>query len=164
MVRGVQSATCRGVFSTPPAKNSPGTGEAFNEIFSYNEDDPDALRFSILGQIEKYRKNGALHIRLCYPEYTEYFPCNEWTQTSNFMQDEVITDYNPIRITYTQSDSQNDFDGLKKSLNWISWASSSYNWTFTIGYAQFNLIPGAYSKPSVSHVELYLLAGMIKSF
>ena len=101
-----------GYFPPPPAKNSPGTGEAFNEIFSYNEDDPDALRFSILGQIEKYRKNGALHIRLCYPEYTEYFPCNEWTQTSNFMQDEVITDYNPIRITYTQSDSQNDFDGL----------------------------------------------------
>ena len=148
----------------PPSQPGRSSGEAFNEIFSYNEDDPDASRFSILGQIEKYRKNGAFHIRLCYPDYTEDFPCNEWTQTSNFMQDKVITDYNPIRITYLQRDSENDFDGLKRSSSWFTWVSSSYAWRFMVGYCQADLQYGAYSKPRVSHVELYLLAGMIKIF
>ena len=133
--------------------------EGFEEIFSYNEDDPDALKFSILGQIEKYRKNGAFYIRMCYPEYPEDFPCNEWTQVSNFMQDKVITDYNPIRITYPQN-----FDGLQKTTSGPRWASGSYDWSFSIGYTQGGAIPGAVSKRRVSLVELYLLAGMIKKF
>ena len=81
------------------------------------------------------------------------------------MEEKDITDYNPIRITYPQSYSNRDFDGLKKMTSWYKnyfWASP-YSWYFGIGYgySTSTTFEGVYGKPWVSHLEVYLLAGMI---
>ena len=69
---------------------------------SWNPDNPDADLYSILNQMENYRKNGVFHIRLCIPEYSsEYdFPCNEWTQSSNFVETDNVTDFEEIELTF----------------------------------------------------------------
>ena len=59
---------------------------------NWNSDDPDSLRYSIIDQIEKYRKNGVFHLRICFPDYTEdEFPCNEFEQSSNFVTETSVS-------------------------------------------------------------------------
>ena len=83
-----------------------------------NPDNPDALKYSILGDLENYRKDGVFHLRLCYPEFTQYdFPCNEWTQSSNFMHEKAVTDFNPIEFTFDFR-----FDGLGLGAPQTPWA------------------------------------------
>ena len=95
------------------------------DTLHYNVDDPDAPLYSILDQIESYRKDGVFHIRLCYPEYTDLeFPCNEWTQSSNFVEEAVITDFHPIKLTWRMPGDNNQigtFAGLGR--NEIVWGS-----------------------------------------
>ena len=59
------------------------------------------------------------HIRLCYPEYTDLeFPCNEWTQSSNFVEEDVITDFQPIKLTWRTPGDENQirpFAGLGRN-------------------------------------------------
>ena len=45
---------------------------------SHNSDDPDAPLYSILDQVENFRMDGVFHIRICYKELSQDFPCNEW--------------------------------------------------------------------------------------
>ena len=145
-----------------------GTGPTRKQVLNYNEDDPKADRYSILDKMEKYRrKDGLFHIRLCYPTYSELFPCNEWTQSSNFVEDTEITDFKEIELTYAQSYTDQDFPGLMKMTSWYKnyfW-SSPFSWYFGVGYGYsgtaFN---GAYGKPSVSVLDIYLAAGIITKF
>ena len=125
-----------------------------------NEDDPDAGRFSILDGIDKYKKDGVFHIKLCYPEYTEEFPCNEWTQSSNFERDREITDYKPIRITYKHTHSRNSpFLGLLRKTYGPCELSSTYPYRFEVGFCCFGL--GPLGKPNVRRLEIYLAAGIL---
>ena len=105
------------------------------EAKNFNNDDPDAYRYSILDQIEKYRKDGLFHIRICYPFYEEEFPCNEWTQSSNFLTKNDVFDYQPIRITYNESSSGVEFRGLRKLLFSSSLIVNSigHSWSFGLG-------------------------------
>ena len=83
------------------------------EAKSYNEYDPDAKLYSILDQIEDYRKDGVFHIRLCYPEFTEYeFPCNEWKQSSNMATESNITGFEEIYLTFKKAGNSGSFGGL----------------------------------------------------
>ena len=129
-----------------------------------NEDDPDAGRFSILDEMDKYKKDGVFHIKLCYPEYTEEFPCNEWTQSSNFERDSEIFHYKPLRITYKESFRGIDFEGLKLKNNYPQFLSASGPYYyFGLGYCQRDgsHFTGPYGKPEVQHLEIYLAAGII---
>ena len=137
-----------------------------DEVRNFNSDDPDADLYSILDQIENYRIDGLFHIRFCYPEYTEEFPCNEWTQSSNFLEETEVADYKQIRITYEKCYGDLDFAGLRKSTSnyWSFFVATCYSWYFGIGYGYGSTsrsYEGAYGKPWISHSELYLLAGMI---
>ena len=79
---------------------------------SQNTDNPEADLYSILNQIEKYRKNGVFHVRLCIPELaSQYdFPCNEWTQSSNFAESYNVNDFKAIELTL--KGGSEDFAGL----------------------------------------------------
>lgn len=83
------------------------------EALNKNAENETADMYSILYQLEQYRTcSGLFHFKLCYPELVDEFPfpCNEWTQLSNPVIDNVIHDYKPINITF-QSDTK-DFLGL----------------------------------------------------
>ena len=134
------------------------------EVLNFNDDDPDAYLYSILDQMEEYRKEGVFHIKLCYPEYPEDFPCNEWSQSSNFVDETDVTDYSPIQISYLEAGWGNtDFAGLKKMVGWYRgyFLISPYSWYFGIGYGYSGgtTFEGAGGKPWVSKLEVYLLAG-----
>ena len=67
-----------------------------------NSDYPNAPMFSILDQLEGMRDGkGRFHLKLCYPELTEFNPpCNEWIQTSNPATEETITGYEEVQLTF----------------------------------------------------------------
>ena len=131
---------------------------------SYNKDDPNADLYSILDQIEDYRKDGVFHIRLCYDELAEdNFPCNEWTQSSNFVEDPNITDFNAIDITFKQRGDGGMFGGIglnspeNSGSTLIDDMPHSGNWWSAIGaISQHGTgLPGPHPTV-VRKVELYL--------
>jgi hypothetical protein len=148
-----------------------GTGRNREEVINYNEDDPEADRYSILDKMEKYRqKDGLFHIRLCYPTYSQLFPCNEWTQSSNFVEDSEITDFKAIEITFEKSYYNAEFAGLKKETGYYRsyiW-SNGLHWWFGIGYgyscSTCRWMTGAYGYGSVQVLDVYLAAGTINKY
>lgn len=135
-----------------------------DETRSYNADDPDANLYSILDQIEKFRKDGVFHVRMCYEEFVQFtFPCNEWTQSSNFAEERIVTDYKPIEITFTGPDSD-PFLGLRLSDANHALITGLNNWWFGIG-GQFAYTWGLYCCWPVSaqaqKVEVFLAIGRI---
>ena len=139
-----------------------GTGSKHRkEVLRYNEEDLLADRRSILYRMEEYRrKDGLFHIRLCYPEYSELFPCNEWTQSSNFVKDTEITDFTALEITYKNAYWNLPFPGLKKITGWYTnyFLFSPLHWWFGIGYSCCSIY-GPYGKPGVKSMDVYLAGG-----
>ena len=135
---------------------------------SYNKDSPDETLYSVLDQMEKYRRNGVFHIRICYPGiYEPEFPCNEWKQSSNMVEEDVITDYIPIRISFPESGNGGVFGGL--GLTTLDFGGliddrpgAMGEWWYCIGCTQnFGIgFPGPHPTP-VKKVELYLADGRI---
>ena len=141
-----------------------GNGANRKQVLKWNEEDPMADRRSILYRMEDYRgKDGLFHIRLCYPEYSEPFPCNEWTQSSNFVEDTEIANFTALELTYT-SNYGTPFPGLKAMTGWTKnyfWSSASY-WDYGVGYGysggtQFE---GASGKTWVSMLDIYIAGGI----
>ena len=154
--------TAGGMF--PHGATNPDRGEVKN----FNDDDPDAYLFSILYRLEEFRVDGIFHLKLCYPEYEEEFPCNEWSQRSNFVEEREIVDYKPIRISYLDKGwGRGDFPGLMKMVGWAQsyFLYSPYSWFFGIGYGYMpsgKSFEGAAGKPNVAKLELYVMAGNTK--
>jgi hypothetical protein len=134
---------------------------------SYNADDPDADLYSRLDHIEKYRKEGVFHIRICYKELDEFdFPCNEWTQSSNFVKEVNITDYEEIDITFDESGNGGNFVGLglspsSHSNTLVDADPHGGTWSFCIGCIKGYPNPSGASMPGpfdrvIQKVELYL--------
>ena len=116
-----------------------------------------------MNQIENYRKDGIFHVRLCYEELSQHtFPCNEWTQSSNFAEETKITDFIPIEITLT-GPSDDLFPGLKLSSSQHALITAGNYW-FGIG-GQFAYNWGLYGPfpdaTQVQKLELYLAISMI---
>ena len=133
---------------------------------SYNADDPDADLYSILDQIENYRRDGVFHIKLCYEELSSKFefPCNEWTQSSNMLEESDITDFNPIRISFPESGIGGSFGGLginqqgQRQHTLIDDLPNQGNYWYAIGCKSGNFgkgIPGPHPE-TVVKVELFL--------
>ena len=105
----------------------------------YNTHDSDADLYSILYKVGEYGKDGLFHIRFCWEELTDYpFPCNEWTQTSNFVEEEEITDFEEVDITFKESGTGGVFGGLGLSPasfanNLIDDLPYSGNWWYSVG-------------------------------
>ena len=135
---------------------------------SLNADDPEAPLYSILDQVESFRTDGVFHVKICWEELPEDFPCNEWKQSSNFAEESIITDFEEVRITYPESGTGGIFGGLglspvSYSCNLIDDLPDHPNWFYSIGtLTGFGKgLPGPHPK-DVSKVELFVGAGGIK--
>ena len=129
-----------------------------------NPTDPSADLYSILNRVEEFRKDGVFHIRFCWPEVTSGlindFPCNEWTQSSNFAEEIEIEDFEPIALSFTGY-----FGGLAVSppsscCNLIDATPDSGHWWYSVGtYSSFGRgFPGPHPT-SVTQSRIYLSAG-----
>jgi hypothetical protein len=133
------------------------------EPLSWHPDEPDSYRYSILDQIEKYRRNGVFHLRICFPDYTEdEFPCNEWEQTSNFVTDKVVAGFKAIRLTYPKCYGDIDFVGLYASAS-SYYTVTCYSWYFSFGmnYVWGSTWEGAPGKRWIPETVVWIAAGNI---
>ena len=140
---------------------------AFPDIEStlnMNPEDEDANLFSILDQVENYRRrSGVFHFRLCYPNVNDL--CNEWTQTSNPVTDQVIENFKAIDIIWPHAN--HPFAGLGLSTffptkNLMDSSPSSTKWRYSIGATELvgnngNALEGP--KFNTHKVVLYLKRG-----
>lgn len=87
-----------------------------DEAKKKNIDDPEADLFSVLYQLGSMRnREGVYHFKVCYPELassTNNFPCNEWTQTSNPLEESTITGFAAVNLTWTKDGRNDNFHGL----------------------------------------------------
>ena len=98
---------------------------------------------------------------MCYEEFVQLtFPCNEWTQSSNFAEERTVVDYKPIEITLTGPDND-PFAGLKLSDRNHALITGPNYW-FGIG-GQFAFTWGLYCcwplSAQAQKVELFLAIG-----
>jgi len=111
---------------------------------------------------------GVFHFKLCYPELAEYFPCNEWIQSSNPVTHQAITGFAGITVTWNSNGNGNGgtFQGLGLSppsfkYNLIDAAPGSEYWWFSIGpLIHYPLVPDTVPGPyptAVKRVELSVL-------
>ena len=129
---------------------------------SWNPDNPDALLYSILDQIENYRKDGVFHVRLCIPEFvSQYdFPCNEWKQSSNFVETDAVTDFEAVELTY----QPDEFAGLAltptRSHTLVAMQPGGYWFAIGCQYPYSWGIHGIYEP--IHKMELYLAVGRVR--
>ena len=109
--------------------------------------------------------DGVFHFKLCYPELSEEFPCNEWIQSSNPVTESNITGYSGVKLTYPKNGIGGPFQGLGLSplsfgYNLIDDAPSHGNWFSSIGTIKAGIgpgiIPGPSGEPAVKKNELYV--------
>ena len=102
----VEAKTWKKVYS----HNSVGGVFADNEeAKNKNNDDENADLYSILYDLESFRKAGGFHFKLCYPEVSK---CNEWVQTSNPVEESTITGFSAITLTWTKNSLDNPWLGI----------------------------------------------------
>ena len=133
-----------------------------------NENDENEDIFSILDQIENFRKiNGLFHFRLCYPELDHR--CNEWTQSSNPITDSEIQNFTAISNQFeTNARRSVPFQGLglntdhsNKTL--LDTQPNSTAWWYAVGATMYSPYhPGKIPGPKnefVTQVVLYVKKG-----
>ena len=128
-------------------------------------DDPDSLRYSILDQLETYRRNGVFRLRMCFPDYTEdEFPCNEWEQSSNFVTEKEVSGFKAIRLTYPKCSGVMDFLGLHMSTSTYYHVTCA-SWYFSIGmtYVWGWAWEGAPGKRWIPETTMWIAAGLTHS-
>ena len=131
-----------------------------------NTDNENAKLFSILDQIESYRSSSSLfHFKLCYPDLNDL--CNEWTQASNPVTDQIIKNFTAINI---QSNIAYNFSGLGLDISAYnnlmdSQPASPRYWWYSVGTIRWynigtgDTIPGP-AWEETREVVLYLKKGM----
>jgi len=137
---------------------------------SKNTDNPEALLFSKLNQLEHYRgSDGNFQFKLCYPEVTtgvDGKKCNDWIQSSNPFTDSSITGFRPIFLAFTKTGLGGSWEGIGKnpqnllSLAIIGDTPSRSSWWWTaIGAQRYYGGHGNFPGPNptnVKKVELYV--------
>ena len=132
------------------------------EAKNKNPDDENADLFSILGQLERYRRcSGIFHFKLCYPELAENFtfPCNEWTQFNNPVSDSMIKDFQEVKLTFKDNFQGIGMNEIQKWRTLINHKPFEYSEFFSIGAPSWMTeVPGPYPI-WVGKVELYVNPG-----
>ena len=156
---------------------------SYEDVGSYNPENPGACQYSILDQLEKYKdsKKG-FRLKLCYVEIEPPVgfeeSCNEWYQQSHPYYESDITGYEPISIPFPKISDTETFKGLGKKVDPIIAAidalpNESERFQFVVGLISLvnydTAIPGPpnmgthtssqYGK-SVKNVELYVIDPM----
>lgn len=116
------------------------------EAASSNEGDPQASKYSILGQLDHFRRGGSFTFRISWPGYAAR---NIWSQTTNPTSDVDVAGYQAIDVRATD----NGWVGLELSNGTHGAGSgSSYldgtgggNWYYAVGsyVAWYGGIPAA---------------------
>ena len=167
-------------------RHDSSNGDYFRDLdaaLNWNFELPDATLFSILDQLENFRRpDGKFRFKLCYPERWGWAGgrCNEWLQTSNPVTDTEITGFERIsnNLIAFRSRLVNGatvaWEGIGRSNDSSSGSlidddPTGSNWFTAIGAYRTgketlpNTIPGPYQDPyadsfSMVHVvELYVL-------
>ena len=80
------------------------------EALSKNSDDPTALLYSRLDQLEDFRtEDGKFHLKIVFPDLGG---SNEWMQTSNPVTDSTIKGFQPVKLDYQIDGHANPWGGL----------------------------------------------------
>ena len=152
-----------------------GSGGFFEDLIeaqNKNADNETQDLFSVLYQLEHFRTcEGILHFKLCYPDLVDEFPfpCNEWTQLSNPLYDNVVQGFKPINITFQSAIK--DFQGLSWTTRGVdSCLMEDFPYqrdsrAFCIG--SLNGVDGKAVGPpkySVEQVELFVNPGKEKTY
>ena len=137
------------------------------DALNKNPDNPEADLFSILDQLESYRKtNGNFHLKLCYPEITgeDGGHCNSWVQSSNPVTETNVTGFREISLAFTKDGYNSSWAGLGRSGGKDTLIDDSRgkppNWMSAVGAMknhpeESDTIPGPYYY-EVRRVELYV--------
>ena len=94
-----------------------GTFYSLDDAKKKNVDVSEADLFSLLYDLQSMRNGeGTFHFKLCYPELASvtnnFFPCNEWIQSSNPFTEQTITGYAGITVTWNTNGIGGTFQGL----------------------------------------------------
>ena len=155
---------------------SGGLFKSYYEVGTKNAENPDALLYSILNQLEDYRVNGTFQFKLCYPLLTwgkNGENCNEWIQSSNPYTETTIIGFQEIFLAFDKNSFNESWRGLgRNSAGYdastiIDDAPTSGYWHCAIGAKTYERnsdkeIPGPYPFPGSAYktknVELYVLS------
>ena len=132
---------------------------SMQDVRSFNPDNPDANIYSILYQMENYRENGVFRLRICYKEITQFeFPCNEWTQSSNFLEETEVSDFEIIELAFE------NFGGLRLTpLSIYNAVENGLNFHYGVGNLRgynWGIFGPGVSWYNVQKVELYIGTSM----
>jgi|ERR1711953_151553 len=87
-----------------------GVFQSDDDALSKNPDDPTALLFSRLDQLEKFRTgDGKFHFKIVFPELGG---SNEWIQTSNPATESRIEGFQPVQLDYDIDGYDQPWKGL----------------------------------------------------
>ena len=134
------------------------------KILHKNPNNPSALLYSKLDQLEKYRTyEGKFHLKIVYPELGR---SNEWKQKSNPVTDTKIEGFEAIKLDFK-------FDGHRKPWRGLGFCEnvkalicdtpSRQYWWMAVGAKNYNykgIIPGPVWS-SVKKVEVHVKIGKI---
>ena len=129
--------------------------------------------YSILNQLENYRKDGKFQFRLCYPDLARGRngkSCNEWIQTSNPYTESTITGFQEISLAFDKNSNNQKWSGLGRNtpgndiFTIIDDAPTSRYWHSAVGAMKYVInvdgkIPGPRGTKNqlIQKVELYVL-------
>ena len=130
---------------------SEGYFAGIDEAANINQDKPglSTKKYSILNQLEAFKKDGQFQFRINWPGYTER---NIWSQTSNPTEDVDVAGYQDISVDSTSnywgglefgngSHGPNNYDG-----SYLDGSVNHENWFYAIGlYRQWGNTEGCYN-------------------
>ena len=162
---------------------SGGVFKSKEDALRKNSNNPDAKLFSILdaltqnseGSLTKIRdEQGNFHFKICFPELKkskwegkkkEDGYCNEWLQSSNPVEESVVTGFQALDLIFTKDGAQGPWHGLGKGgeedIALIDDTGAEHYYWMAVGatkltpYYGKDAIPGPWLTP-VKQVELYV--------
>ncbi len=134
-------------------KTSGGLFANDTDALSKNNDNTDAELYSILGNLEEFKRDGKFEFWLHYPELNTSEGGNHWTQTSNPATDS-ISGYTAVTV----NDTTRYWGGLEKTNNatLINGSVGHSNWFYAIGAKSYWPSNGTIPGPNDPVTEVYL--------
>ena len=135
-----------------------------NKNLVKNPDDPSALLYSRLDQLESFRDGGKFHLKIVYPELGH---SNEWRQKSNPVTDTEIEGFEEIKLNFKANGQFKPWRGMGLCHNTKALMCeihpSRQHWWMAIGAQHYwpeGRIPGPVGF-NVKKVEIHVKIGKI---
>jgi hypothetical protein len=130
---------------------SEGYFSGIDEAANVNQNNPglSTKKYSILNQLESFKRNGQFQFRINWPGYTQK---NIWTQTSNPTDDVDVAGYQGISVDSTSNYwgglelSNGSHDQTNNNGSYLDGSVNHWNWYYAIGsYRQWGGTEGCYN-------------------